>query len=146
MRILIVFLFTCTFFKSNGQNNYKDKTIYIYEESPLITTELNGKSHYYLTIKSKDSLFNNDSYKFILFAKQIEFDKFETAVANKIDLDTIKLNRVQDFNNFKPWIIHNDFSLSKNIKLVMKKRRSFMVFELKYVGTEKNVGLIRMGL
>lgn len=146
MRILIIFLFTCSFFESNSQNNYKDKTIYIYEESPVIAKELNGKSHYYLTIKSKDSLFNYDSYKFILLAKQIEFDKFEPAVGKKIDLDTIKVNRIRDFNNFKPWEIHRNFSLNKNISLVLRKGSDIKVFILKYKGTEKNIQLMRMGL
>lgn len=145
MKVLFAFLFVCMFFESNSQNNYKDNTIYIYEESPVITTELNGKSHYYLTIKSKDSSFNYDSYKFIFLAKQLEFDKFEPAVGKKVDLDTIKINRIRDFNNLKPWEIHHNFSLNKNISLVLRKGSDIKVFTLKYKGTEKNVQLMRMG-
>ena len=146
MRAIVYILFLLLITKSYSQVISNDGTLYIYDESPNIYTKYNGEPHYYISIKSKDSLFNYDSYKFIIKSKQIDFDKYEGAESFKeeVSMDTIKFNNLDTFKGLKPWEIHEFLSQNKNIKIIMKKGSSSFSLPIIYKGTEKDIKLLKM--
>jgi hypothetical protein len=145
MKIIIIVIFSMFISNCNGQIKSNNGIVYIYDESPTIYTKYNGEPHYYISIKSKNPLFNLDSYKFIIKSKQIGFDKYEGAESYKkeINIDTIKVNNLDSFKSIKPWQIHEFLSQNKNIKIIMKKGGSTFSLPLLYKGTEKDINLLK---
>ncbi len=139
-----------------AQITHKKDTLYIYEESPIINADYEGKLHYFITFKSQESTFNVDSYKFIIpnkaeFDKRISLNKLGKVIA----LETLEYIEKTKLSVIKPCELHNFFSIKKKIYLVRKKiiknhsdnsgnKVNFMIYPLLYKGTEKDTELLKL--
>lgn len=135
--ILLIFSFSFTITCKESSNDKLYLTAY--EKNILVGP--NGELNYLLVIKSKDTNFSADTYKFDL-SKQIDFNqyaKFDN-IGTIVNADEFKVKSIEDLSVLAPCVLHNKFSSYKKIYLSFKiNKKSYKIVEASYLGTQKNL-------
>lgn len=127
----------------------KVSQFYLLDENPIINSDEVGTLHYIISIKSKDSTFKYDSYKFII-PNKIGFDKYDNLnnMEKSIVIDNLEYTNICNLKDFTPCELHNLLSSKKNINLIYKKKSyqsvNYVKVPLIYNGTQKDIEMLKL--
>jgi len=121
-------------------------SLYSQNETIYLLTNKGG-----FAINSEDKRFLTDYFIFTFKkgkdSKKNDFKYYTLDKKKEISIDTIKYKTIKEFTeNKKPWEIHNELSLMRNVFFIKKTKSDKPNFEYKYYvipviyeGTRKNI-------
>lgn len=145
--LLGIFLFIAAF-QNNlfAQIKTQENTINIYDGNGFVNPGENGEFNYLINIKSGDTLFESDGYKFII-NNRIGFEEYTDLkdLGEKISLDTLKIMTISDLAQFSSCKLHEFLSLQKEIYLILKEEdsKNYWRYLIIYKGTQKNIEMLK---
>lgn len=157
MKFILITSVLVLVFQNNllAQKNEGEKQILtIYDEDGFVNSDEQGLFHYLLNIKSRDTLFESDGYKFII-NNRVGFEKYQNLkeVGQNVSIDTIEYLTISDLSKFSSSELHNFLSLQNKIFLVLgttenhlslsKIATTYIRYPIIYKGTEKNIEMMK---
>ncbi|HET8885302.1 MAG TPA: hypothetical protein VFM70_03015 [Salinimicrobium sp.] len=141
-RLILIALLIFSFQYAVSQND----TIYLMVEDVSIQSRIGQELSWGFLVKSHDDRFICDYYKFQIPNWMGIDEKGEDIFFNAdqlkkgIDLDSIHFETISSFIlNKKPWEIHNELSLIKEIFIIGRQNGNYYFLPLIYEGTRKNI-------
>lgn len=154
--ILLIIIFLLTPFPSFAQENEEiSRILNIYDEGGFFNSDEQGEFHYLISIKSRDSLFKSDGYKFLI-NNRIGFDEYSSLqeVGKVISLDTLDLIKKTVLAKFTNCDLHNLLSAQDQIFVILSEKRknhssgvletTYRRYPVHYMGTQKNIEMMKM--
>ncbi|MCP9201480.1 hypothetical protein MKO06_16340 [Gramella sp. GC03-9] len=127
-------------------NNDTEKALTIYDVDGFVNSDENGLFHYIISLKSKDSLFTSDGYKFII-DNRLGFDKYADlkGIGEEVSLDSVKYLDISELSKFTNCELHNFLSLQTKIFVIFKPKdkAQFYKYPIIYTGTQKNIEMLK---
>lgn len=134
------------FYNNCFSQDFSAGTLNLLDEKAPISHDPNGSIHYLISLKSSNSTFQSDGYKFII-PNQKGFEEFyelkELGVV--VSLDTINYKKVEELATIPPCDLHEFFSEKKEIFLLSKNNDIIKRYRIIYKGTEKNIEMLGHG-
>ncbi|UJH92096.1 hypothetical protein LZ575_05710 [Antarcticibacterium sp. 1MA-6-2] len=149
---LLIFFLILPFSLIAQNSKQKTTELNIYDKDGVVNSDEQGLFHYLISIKSKDTLFQRDGYKFIIDNRKgfNEYVNLEE-VGQKFSMDTIKCLTISDLEKFSACELHNFLSSKKSIFLTLgpknknssgERRKIYTRYPLIYKGTQKNIEMM----
>lgn len=130
----------------------KQQVLVIYDENGFVNSDELGLFHYLISVKSKDSLFKRDGYKFVI-NNQTGFEKYADLeeIGEEVSLATLEYIEISDLANLTNCELHNYLSRQKKIYVIFNDNKnsfggidSYRKYPVIYEGTQKNLEMLKM--
>ncbi len=154
--ILLIIIFLLTPFPSFAQENEEiSRILNIYDEDGFFNSDEQGQFHYLISIKSRDTLFESDGYKFLI-NNRIGFDEYSSLqeVGEVISLDTLDLIKKTELAKLASCELHKFLSSQDQIFVIIREmstnhssgvlETTYRGYPIHYMGTQKNIEMMKM--
>ena len=154
---IITTIFNLTFsiptFAQAGEGKINE--LNIYDEDGFFNSDEQGQFHYLISIKSRDSLFKSDGYKFLVNTR-IGVDEYSSLkeVGEVITLDSLDHIKKTELAKFSSCKLHNLLSAQDQIFVILTEKRknhssgeletTYRKYPIQYTGTQKNIEMMKM--